>query len=439
MHNATRFVLIASLLLELPVFAQVRVSTTDISHFWEAYDRIQMSTDTAEQRKLLHAHFIDQASPGQRAMFQARRYTPDEYLEAIRNYPRFWASVRKNMLEADHHVQTMQDGVERLRAIYPQMRPADIYFTVGVFRSGGTVTDGMVLIGSEISLADSSAVTDELPEHLGHLPGFFATNPAQDLAFVNVHELIHTQQPGRWGYDLLSQTLHEGIAEFIPTLAMGRPSRTAGVLYGEANSERVRAVFEEELFAYWIDRWIWNDTTGPFPVRDLGYYVGYAMARQYYERADDEQQAVADLIGLNCEDSTAVLAFADRTGWLSKPVAELRATFEASRPRVTHISGFDTGPIDVDPATSRITLHFDRAMATGYRSTGLGPLGEATATPIKEIRFADDGRSVTYTVEPLPGRRYQFVLEEGYRDDRMFQLRPYLVDFTTADQDRNEH
>jgi hypothetical protein len=429
--HAVPTLLFLSLFVLPSVHGQTRVNTADITHFWEAYDHIYATKDTAEQRLLLHTHFIDKASEGQRAMFQARRYTPDEYLHAIRSYPRFWASVRKNMMSAEIHVQAMQDGVERLRVLYPQMRPADIHFTVGVFRSGGTVTDGMVLIGSEISLADSSAVTDEFPEHLGHLPGFFATNPAKDLAFVNVHELIHTQQPGRWGYDLLSQTLHEGIAEFIPTLAMGRPSRAASVFYGEANSDRVRAVFEEELFAFWIDRWIWNDTTGPFPVRDMGYYVGYAMAQQYYERADDKQQAIAELIGLNCEDREAVEAFAVRTGWLSRPITELHSNFEAARPRVTGIAEFDNGSTVVNPTTKTITLQFDRPMATAYRSTGLGPLGDAAAIDVKDIHFSGDGRSVTYEVKLTPGTHYQLVLEEGYRDERLFQLVPYSVDFRT--------
>ncbi len=416
------------------VHGQTRVYTTDITHFWDAYDGIHGTSDTAEQRLILQSAFIDKASVGQRAMFQARRYTPDEYLDAIRSYPRFWTSVRKNMLNAGQHVQAMQDGVERLRALYPQMRPADIHFTVGVFRSGGTVADGMVLIGSEISLADSSAVTDEFPPELGHLPGFLATNPAKDLAFVNVHELIHTQQPGRWGYDLLSQTLHEGIAEFIPTIAMGRPSRSASVLYGEANTDKVRTVFEEELFANWMDRWIWNDTTGPFPVRDMGYYVGYAMAQQYYERATNKQQAIVDLIGLNCEDREAVEVFADRTGWLSRPIAELRASFEVARPRVTHIAEFDNGSTSVDPATRTITLHFDRPMSTHYRSTGLGPLGKAAAITVKDIRFSADGRRVIYEVSLMPGTRYQLELEEGYRDERLFQLVPYSVDFSTRER-----
>jgi hypothetical protein len=204
-------------------FAQdvrTQVHTGDVTNYWRAFDRIQASRDTAQQRRLLHRHFIDAASPGKRGMFAARRCTPDDHLHAIRSYPRFWASVRANMLRAADHASAMRASAARLRAMFPTTRSADIHFTVGVLRSGGTVQDGMVLIGTEVALAGAGTTTDELPDERGHLPAFFATKRSAHLAFVNVHELVHTQQPGRRGYDLLSQCLHEGIAEFAATLAM---------------------------------------------------------------------------------------------------------------------------------------------------------------------------------------------------------------------------
>jgi len=406
------------------------VITTDITHFWDAYDSITAATDTAEQRRLLHIHFIDKASIGQRGMFTARRYTPDEYLHAIRSYPRFYASVRPNMLRADEHAEAMQAGAERLRRLYPTMKPADIYFTVGVFRSGGTALDGNVLIGSEISLTDKNTVVVEFPEKLAHLGTFFATEPVRELAFTNVHELIHTQQAGRWGYDLLSQSLHEGIAEFIPTLAMERPSPAASVAYGLANADTVRAVFERELFAYWIDRWIWN-ADGPFPQRDLGYYVGYAMAKNYYERSTDKAAAIATLINLNCEDSVAVETFAEASGYLSRPISELRTSFEAGRPRAVRVAEFENGKAVVDSSLNTLTIHFDRPMHTAYRSTGNGDLGPDHAPEVTDIAFAADGRSITYTVTLNPGIHYQLKLEEGFRDERLVQLVPYVVEFKT--------
>jgi len=422
----------AFLSLATSLAAQSQFHTTDLVNFRTAYDRITATRDTAAQRRLLNEHFIDKASPGQRAMFAARRYTPDEYLLAIRTYPRFWASMRANLANAESHVPAMRDAAQRLRTLYPSMSPADVYFTVGVFRSGGTITDGMVLIGSEIALADSATVTDEFPPSLDHLPGVFATNPATELDYVTVHELVHTVQPGRWGYDLLSQAVHEGIAEFVASVAMGVPSPAQSVRYGEAHRDTVRAVFEQELFSPWRDRWIWNDTTGPFPVRDLGYYVGYAMAQRHFAQSNDTARALATMLTLNAEDSTAVQAFVERSGWLTRPLSELRRSFDAARPRVTHISEFANGNTAVDPATSTITLHFDRPMATGYRSTGAGPSPDAQYPTVSRIRFADDGRSVVYEVRLQPATVYEMELEIGYRDERLFPLVPHRVRFETS-------
>lgn len=429
-----RALLVIFLFVGHVLHASTQVHTEDVIRFWNAYDRIQATTDTALQRHLLHVHFFDPASAGQRGMFAARRCTPDDYLHAIRNYPRFWASVRGGMMRAAEHARTMVESAARFKELYPVMRPADIYFTVGVLRSGGTVYEGMVLIGSELALGEATTVTDELPEELGHLPAYFASNRVADLAFTNVHELVHTQQAGRWGYDLLSQSLHEGVAEFVATLALDIPSPSPCVSYGEQHQERVRAVFEEELFAYWIDRWIWNDTLGPFPARDLGYYVGFAMARAHHQRSTDKSQALAELIGLNCEDRAAVEAFADRCGWLSRPLSDLRTRFEAARPKVIGVREFENGATAVDPRTATITVLFDRPMNTHYRSTGEGTRGTQCATTVRNIQFAEDGRSVTYTVSLTPGQCHQFILEEGYRDERLFQLVPYQVEFTTADQ-----
>jgi len=45
-------------------------------------------------------------------------------------------------------------GIGQLRTLYPDLRPARLYFTVGVFKTGGTTLDSLVLIGSEISMVD---------------------------------------------------------------------------------------------------------------------------------------------------------------------------------------------------------------------------------------------------------------------------------------------
>lgn len=142
------------------------VITDDLDRFYAAFDAIHGSDDTSRHAALLDTLFIQPASPGPQAMFAARRYTPAEYLGNIRDYPKFWQSLRNNTQTIPQHAGNMQLGVDKLRQLYPELRPADIYFTVGAFRSGGTITDGMVLIGSEISLGDSTTDVSEFrPEH----------------------------------------------------------------------------------------------------------------------------------------------------------------------------------------------------------------------------------------------------------------------------------
>lgn len=143
------------------------VVTADVDHFWEAYDAITATADTARQAALLDRLFLQRGTPGLRALMERRGYTPESYLQAIRDYPRFWASVRPNTLRADEFAGDIEAGVERLRALYQALRPATVYFTVGALLTNGTTLHSLVLIGSESALADRTVVTDELPDRLG--------------------------------------------------------------------------------------------------------------------------------------------------------------------------------------------------------------------------------------------------------------------------------
>ncbi|MBX2875985.1 MAG: hypothetical protein KTR30_27945, partial [Saprospiraceae bacterium] len=188
------------------------VISSDIDHFWEAYDKVQTTTDTLAQKEYLQTLFLDKGTPGLKAIMKARRYTIDSYLDAIHDYPKFWESMRPNMAKAKDLGPKIEDGIAAFENLYPKLRPAKVYFTVGALRTNGTAMDSLVLIGSELALADASAVTEELPSSFGYLRAYFDSNPIEDVVFLNVHEYVHTQQTTHGGYDLLSQCLFEGIA-----------------------------------------------------------------------------------------------------------------------------------------------------------------------------------------------------------------------------------
>ena len=49
---------------------------------------------------------------------------------------------------------------------------------------------------------------------------------------------------------------------------------------------------------------------------DIGYYVGYCIARSYYDAARDKQRAVKELIALPYDSTRAVRELVDRSGYL---------------------------------------------------------------------------------------------------------------------------
>jgi hypothetical protein len=414
--------------------AQSTIVTTDIDHLWQAYDSIQTTDDAFKQVQFINQLFIERGSAGLPKMMAARRYTAQEYVDALKQFPLFWASIRGNMLKANTYGAGIAQGIEKLKTVYPALKPANVYFTVGALKSGGTALNGDVLIGSEIAMADAQTNVSEFTTKFTHLKPFFATNPINDLVFLNVHEYVHTQQKTDGGYDLLSQSVFEGVAEFVPTVALKTDSPTPAVAFGVKNNAWVRGVFEQEMFSPWIYRWIWNSFQNEFEQRDLGYYVGYAIAKKYYDNATDKALAIKTMIEIDYNQPKQVEAFVDKTGYFSKPIKQLKKQFERSRPTVIGIKEFKNGSKKVSPGLQTITVSFSSPMDKRFRSTDFGKLGKEYFPEMVGAKFAEDGKSITYEVRLKPNQKYQFVVEQSFRTEKAIPLRSYVVQFATFAQ-----
>ena len=409
------------------------IITSDIPNFWNAYDKIIQTKDTTLQEKYLQELFFDKGSKGLDGIMRARRYTPQEYLKAINNYPLFWQSVRKNTLQANELSEELEDGIQKLRIVYPNLKPTKIFFTIGALRTNGTAIDNMLLIGTELATADKNTVSSEFPDQLEHLESYFQTNPIENIVALNIHEYVHTQQNAIGGYDLLSQSLFEGVAEFVPTIALEKESKTPAIAYGRANNEKVREVFEKELFSPWLYNWIWNDDKNEFKIRDLGYYVGYAMAEKYYNQSENKEEAIRNLIELDYTDKEKVENFIDKIGYFDKPLLEFKENYEQSRPKVVDIKEFEKEDTLVDVNLKKITIEFSDKMDIRFRSFGLGELGKGHFPEFEKVEFSEDRKMLTCFLTKLkPNKKYQIVLEEGFRTEKSaLPLVEYLIEFET--------
>ncbi|NER18336.1 hypothetical protein [Spongiivirga citrea] len=408
------------------------IVSQDIANFWEAYDKIQATKDSATQRKHLDELFINKASRGQKALFENRRYQPEEYIEAITNYPKFWNSIRENTLNTADFNDEMKEGVNKLRAVYPDLTQSTIYYTMGVFRTPGTGFDDLVLIGSEFALGDVNTNSSEFPERYNHIKTYYKTNPTENIQFLNVHEYVHTQQKEIVN-NILSEVLFEGIADFAATKATGKESPFAYVNYVKNNEPKVKALFEKQVFNFRKGReWRWNSADNQFGVSDVGYQVGYNIAQAHYDKADDKTLAIKELIELDYNNEDQVEALIDGTNYLSGSVDEIFERYQAGRPKVVAIKEFENGSQTVSPKLTTITAVFSMKMNTGIRSTGFGELGKDYFPKVESIDFAEDAMSVTYKVKLEPNKRYQIMLENGYRTDNDDMLHSYVIDFKTA-------
>ncbi|MDX2245432.1 MAG: hypothetical protein SF052_01545 [Bacteroidia bacterium] len=408
------------------------IITTDIYNFWSAYDQIVSTQDSALQYKYLDSLYFQKGTAGLNAIREARNYTPQDYIDAINNYPRFWSSVRENTLKTDKFVTQLGQGVEKLRAIYPSLKPAKIYFTIGALRTSGTTMDSLLLIGSEIAMTDANTVSDELPEDIrAARRTYFDSNPIDNLVFLNVHEYVHTQQKPIV-HNLLSLVIYEGVAEFVAAKAMGIPSPTPAIEYGKHN-DKVSQKFEAEMFlGYNLYQWLWGDEPNGFGVRDLGYYIGYQLCEIYYEKAADKKEAIKKLIELDYTDEKEIEDFVNETGFFSSTLEAIYTEFDQKRPIVENLKPFNNHSSNVSPETKYLEIEFSEPLNGRNTGVDFGDLGETAFPKVVERFWSEDFRTWTLKVELEANKHYQILISNNFRNNDGIPLKPYLIDFETG-------
>ncbi len=293
------------------------VISSDVEHFWQAYDAVQQTSDLTLQADALNRLFFGRGTAGLRAFMEAKGYTPAQYLEAIHEYPKFWASVRPRSALAQDKVAAFGPMIEKFRALYPRLRPATIYFEIGCLRSGGTTLDDKVLIGTELITANDSTDTSEFPPAMrARLATYFHSDPLSSLVLTDIHEYVHTQQKPA-GDTLLAYALREGAAELVAEQVVGSKLNLPLYTYGPAHREEILNKFRQDMGGSSIRNWLYNSADNQFGTSDLGYYVGYLFWSDYLSKAKDKSAAIATMIELNYADTDAVQSFAASTRFFS--------------------------------------------------------------------------------------------------------------------------
>jgi hypothetical protein len=280
------------------------VQTLDVDHFWEAFDKLAKCANHADSINIIQTVYLDRGTDGLRDFIQIRDFSAERFVSTIHKFPRFYASVRQNTFEVKKAAPLIEDVFQKFKEIYPNFKPFKVCFAIGPLVSGGTVTDNFVLIGSEISTSTSSVDVSELNNSPLSKVLSQGTDVVQKIKNMVAHECVHTQQktpfdPNAVRCVLLNNVLHEGFADFIGELVSGSQINQVALEYGDQHEQELWKQLKEEMCSSKSNNWLYNFTTVKDKPADLGYYMGYTIAREYYKNAPDKKQAIVDIIEMN--------------------------------------------------------------------------------------------------------------------------------------------
>ncbi len=419
------------LLTSATVLAQKnKVETSDILNYWVAFDSVTATKDYHKQIDLINRLYIKKGTPGLAAFMEARGYTDSVWVHNINAYPKFWASIRSATLEAKESARELQVQIEKFKKLYPGLKPANIYFAIGGLNTGGTTLKDKVLIGTEIV---TGSPTTDVSEFQGNwLKSVFA-NHGSNLVFLNLHEYVHTQQNGVT-QNVLGQALREGICDFVAETVLGKPISTSYLTFGRAHADSVKQAFKREMFGGAYGHWFYNGSRVGEKA-DMGYYVGYEIAKGYYNQSKNKKAAIQELIELDYSQAGLTEKILSRSGYFAEGFDKeaLIKNYKNNQPYVTGITPFENNAQDVDPGLKEIRITFSKPMTKDV-SIDFPELGKDHFPLVKIIGYENDGKTLVLALKLTADKEYGFKLSNRSfqsADGYVFRDEYFDVNFKT--------
>lgn len=258
----------------------------DVALFYDVFD----ASSGRPTPQDLQSGYLDKGSSAVRDFIPNRIMSASALSKKIGEKPALYENARRCF-------SVLPAAEKRIGAIYlamhsilPEKELPETTILIGRGNSGGSSTPAGAVIGLEV-ICESAADDRPLDVRLTHLVA---------------HELAHTQQRGFDGNTVLDAALNEGVAEFIGELVSGAPLNVA--LFAKANAQpgKYEQAFAADMSGEDISRWLYNGIGNDEWPGDLGYWVGYRIAKSYYEVAEDKGEAVRQM--LQYTDAEAFLA-----------------------------------------------------------------------------------------------------------------------------------
>lgn len=172
-----------------------------------------------------------------------------------------------------------------------------------------------LIIGTELATSDASIDFSELPKAYQD-----RMKINSGITFLTIHELVHTQQKldDSKKINLLGLCLKEGSADFITELLMKKNIEAPYIEFGLKNQCLLWSEFEKEMHGYNFQKWLFNTATVKNKAADLGYFMGYIITKNYYEKSKNKKLAVEEILNLDFSDEVMAEIFLKKSGYICK-------------------------------------------------------------------------------------------------------------------------
>jgi Predicted Zn-dependent protease (DUF2268) len=276
------------------VAAGPQILTQDVDRFYKVYDAAGGRPGEAQ----LQRDYIDAGSDGLHQFTKVRDLSGATLARALVQHPADYSGARRCAAALGTVRRRLTVALRKLGELYPEAQYPPVTILIGRDNTGGTTTAAGVLIGLE-TICRADWLEQNIEDRLVHLIA---------------HEYAHVQQPvaqtDKPDATVLLASEIEGGAEFIAELISGSVSNTQLAVWTKGREKRIETAFVADEYSTDKSKWLYNGRGTPQKPGDLGYWVGYRIAKSYYRHAADKRAALRDIIQV--QDAKEFLA---KSGW----------------------------------------------------------------------------------------------------------------------------
>jgi hypothetical protein len=271
----------------------VKIDIDDVDRFYKIYDAAG-GHPTADQ---LQHDYLDPGSDGLHHLAKVRNVSGTAIAKTLTEHPEIYSDAKRCMVVLPRVRQRLETALLKLGDLYPEAKFPPVTILVG---KGKPVAVGAPNSGVQVGL-EALCATNWL-------------NPNVEDRFVHViaHEYAHTQQSRVLADDehptVLELSLIEGAAEFTAELISGDVAYSQFGASTKGREKEIETAFISDEDNTDLSQWF-NNSTREKP-GDLGYWVGYRIAKAYYQHAGDKRQALREIL-----EMTDPKAFLAKSGW----------------------------------------------------------------------------------------------------------------------------